>query len=223
MNTLFSNKEALKFGWLKTKSNLSFFALLSFTIFCVSLLFSEAGANSTNFLAISIFNIAQIVFGVLLGMGYIYVTLLVVRGESFDIKDIIKPAPQFWKYFGASLLYMLIVMVGLVLLIVPGVILMIRLGFYKYLIVDKKDISITQALRESMILTKGITWKLFLFTIVLGLINLLGFLCFVAGLLVTIPLSAIAFAYVYNKLIRRLEPVVEEKSTPSIAQSEVQN
>lgn len=114
-------------------------------------------------------------------------------------------------------------MVGLVLLIVPGVILMIRLGFYKYLIIDKKDISITQALRESMILTKGITWKLFLFTVVLGLVNLVGFICFVAGLLVTIPLSAIAFAYVYNKLIRRLEPVVEEKSTPSIAQSEVQN
>ena len=223
MNTLFSNKEALKFGWVKAKENLSFFALLSFTIFCVSLLFSEAASNSTSFISIAIFNIAQIIFSVILGMGYIYITILTVRGENFDVKDIAKPASQFWKYFGASLLYALIVLVGFVFLIVPGVILMIRLGFFKYLIIDKKDISIVQSMKESMILTKGVTWKLFLFTILLALVNLLGFLCFVAGLLVTIPLSAIAFAYVYDKLLRRLEPVVEEKSTPSVAQTEVQN
>lgn len=223
MNKLFSNKEALKFGWMKAKENLSFFALLSFAIFCGSLLFSEAASNSTSFISIAIFNIAQIIFSVILGMGYIYVTILTARGESFDVKDIVKPASQFWKYLGASLVYALIVVAGLVLLIVPGVILMIRLGFYKYLIVDKKDISIGQAMRESMIITKGVTWKLFLFTILLGLVNILGFLCFVAGLLVTIPLSAIAFAYVYDKLLRRLEPVIEEKSTPSIVQTEVQN
>ena len=83
MNTLFSNKESIKFGWMKAKENLSFFALLSFTIFCVSLLFSEAASNSTNSIAIIIFNIAQVVFGVLLGMGYIYITLLSVRGGIF--------------------------------------------------------------------------------------------------------------------------------------------
>ena len=100
---------------------------------------------------------------------------------------------------------------------------MIRLGFYKYLIIDKKDITIRQAMRESMLITKGVTWKLFLFTILIGLINLLGLLCFVVGLLVTVPLSAIAYAYVYDKLLRRLEPVVEEKNETPAVPLEVQN
>lgn len=204
----FKSKDAILFGWHSVKERISFFALISFVLMCVSLLFSNAATNTTSFFSSVIFDIAQVVFGTILGMGFIYISIRVVRKESYTINDLLTPAPVFWKYLGASIVYMFVVLFGLVLLIVPGLIWMARFSLYKYIIIDKNDITIRQAMRESAIVTKGVIGKLILFTLFIVLLNIAGFIFFVIGLIVTIPVSVIAFAYVYEKLMVRLEPVV---------------
>lgn len=64
---------------------------------------------------------------------------------------------------------------------------------------------IMDSLHESARMTRGIQWHLLLFVITLVFLNLLGALVFLVGLLVTVPISLIAFADVYLALKARLE------------------
>lgn len=206
----FSKKQALRFGWQKVREHLWFFVLLSLCFGAIVFLFNAAqqATESAAPAVASLFALVNTVFQMLMGMGYIYVVLQVVRGNQPKLEDIPKPFPSFWKYLGASILYGLIVLGGTLLLIVPGIIWAIRFGQYRYLIVDKPELTINQAFKESKLMTKGIVGQLILFSLLIFMVNILGALLLFVGLLVTIPLSAIALGYVYNTLLARLEPVV---------------
>jgi uncharacterized membrane protein len=86
------------------------------------------------------------------------------------------------------------------LLIVPGIIFFIMFQYYGYFIVDKK-MGPVEALKASAALTKGVRWKLFGFGLVIGLLNIGGALLLLLGLFVTIPVSQMAIAHVYRKLL----------------------
>ena len=78
--------------------------------------------------------------------------------------------------------------------------------FYKFLIVDKGDIGPIESLKESWKMTKGYAWNLFLFLILIALLNILGVILFGVGLFVTIPISLLSYAILYRKLHARLIP-----------------
>jgi uncharacterized membrane protein len=63
-----------------------------------------------------------------------------------------------------------------------------------------------EAMKESHRLTYGHKWKLLGFTLLLLLINLLGALALIVGLLVTIPVSTLAFVHAYRVLGGKVEP-----------------
>jgi uncharacterized membrane protein len=114
-------------------------------------------------------------------------------------KDLFYYKP-FVNYFLASILTGLIVIGGLFLLIVPGIIFGIRLKYACYLIIDK-NFKPMEAIKVSWKMTKGNTWNLFFFGILLGLINILGFLCLIVGLFITVPLTMLATTFVYRRLL----------------------
>jgi uncharacterized membrane protein len=64
-----------------------------------------------------------------------------------------------------------------------------------------KNLEPVEAVKTSWRMTKGNVWNLFFFGILLGLINILGFLCLIVGLFITVPLSMLATAFVYRKLL----------------------
>jgi len=88
---------------------------------------------------------------------------------------------------------------GTLLLIVPGIILGIKFMFFSYFIVDK-NAGIIESLEKSAELTKGSKTNIFLLALLLWLINAAGALCLGIGLIITMPLSMTAVAYVYRKL-----------------------
>jgi uncharacterized membrane protein len=116
----------------------------------------------------------------------------------------------FTKYLlFAKSIYSLIIFGGallliLVLLIVVGIILRIRFSFYTYFVIDKNSGPI-ESLRRSFIITKEAVWDLFVFSLMLIGINLLGALCLLIGLFATIPTTMIAKAFVYRKLLVKTE------------------
>ena len=112
----------------------------------------------------------------------------------------------FVNYIIASIATGVVVIVGLILLVIPGIYLAIRLQFYKFLIVDKGDIGPIESLKESWKMTKGYAWNLFLFLILIALLNILGVILFGVGLFVTIPISLLSYAILYRKLHARLIP-----------------
>jgi uncharacterized membrane protein len=126
--------------------------------------------------------------------------------ESADFKDLWHPS-GYLPYLGATVLMGVIVFIGFVLLIVPGLIAMTVLMFTKFVVVDRK-LGPIEALKESARITKGNRMTLFLFLLSLIVINLIGLLALLVGLLVTIPVSGLAMLYAYRTLGHKASEVV---------------
>jgi uncharacterized membrane protein len=104
------------------------------------------------------------------------------------------------SYVLASILFGLMLFVGLLLCIIPGIIVAIIFMFYGYLIVDNPTLGPTDALRKSQEITKGRLGELFVFGLALFGINLVGAILCGVGLLFTYGITAVAVAYAYRTL-----------------------
>lgn len=49
-------------------------------------------------------------------------------------------------------------------------------------------------------MTEGVKWKLLGFCIVMGLINIVGLVALVVGVLVSFPVTNLAYLHIYRKL-----------------------
>ena len=197
----FSISEAIGFGWQKVKENFLFFALLLLaTIIIPGLVsFLQALLNNDTWFYTMAFSVFSWIVSMIISMGVIRITLRLVDGKSYKIEDLFSVSNQLLQYILGSLLYGTLIFVGFLLLIVPGVIFAVKYQYVTYLIIDK-GLDIGEAFSKSSQMTQGHKFHLWIFSIVLGLVNILGFLSLIIGLFVTIPLSWIACAYVYRKL-----------------------
>lgn len=152
-------------------------------------------------------SIALWIVGIIIQIGLLKIGLLLSRDQKPGVLELFSNGSLFVKFILGSICYGLAVMVGLFLLIIPGIILMIMLGMYGYLIVDK-NMGPIESLKASRVLTKGARGQLFYFGALLFLLNLAGLLCLVVGLFLTIPASSIAMAYVYDQL-RKQDEIAE--------------
>lgn len=214
----FSKKEAIKFGWNTMKSNLGFFIILLIIYFLISFIPNEISEKlkGNPILSFIIF-IIGLILNIIVSLGIIKITLRFVSNEKGRFSDIFSQYSLFFKYILASIVYNLIVIVGLILLIIPGIILGIKYQFFVYFLVDKKTGPI-EALKKSSEITKGTKWNLFIFGILLGLINIAGFLCLFFGLFATIPTTMVAQAFIYRKLLSYIEkPSIPESSVPPLS------
>ena len=139
-------------------------------------------------------------------MGLIKIALRFCDKEKGEFAELFSCFPLFFKYLFGSILCMLIVLGGMILLIIPGIIWSIKFQFFTYFIIDK-GLGPIEALKRSSAITKGAKWDLFIFGLLLGLINLLGALCLLVGLFATIPTTIVAMAFVYRKLLAQTEIV----------------
>jgi len=202
MTAKFSMGEAIRFGWDVVKKNFVFLLLLMVIvalIYIFAQLLPSLFEESAPILAI-LFGLASWVITAVVHLGVLKISLLLVDNEKPAYAELFKHFNLFIKYAVASFLYGLIVLAGLILLIVPGIIWAIKFQFFGYFIVDKNS-KIIECLQKSSHITNGAKWSLFLFSLVMVLLNILGFFCLFIGLLVTIPITLIAYAYVYRKLV----------------------
>ncbi len=82
--------------------------------------------------------------------------------------------------------------------------LALRLSFVRFASID--GASVLKSLKESRTMTEGAFWRIAFFFIVIAVLNMLGAIT-VVGLLVTMPISAIAYAHLYQTLRGRVEDV----------------
>ena len=118
--------------------------------------------------------------------------------DTVELLSLWHPQP-FWKFLGATLLTGLAIIVGLLLLIVPGIIFMLMFMFVMFIVIDR-GLGPVEAMKESARITRGYKWQLLGFVLVLALINVLGMLALLVGLFVTIPVTSLAFAHAYRAL-----------------------
>lgn len=195
----FSKKEAIDFGFELAKKNLFFFVGIFLVILLISIVM---GALRLTLILGLVLLPVQVIIDLIVGAGLIYIALKFLDNKKPTYKDLFygNSIESIVNYFLTSFLVGLIVIGGLILLIIPGIYFAFRLKFASYLVIDKK-LDPVNAVKASWRMTKGNVWNLFFLGILLGFINLLGLLCLVIGLFITVPLSMLATAFVYRKLL----------------------
>lgn len=111
------------------------------------------------------------------------------------------------SYVIASLIFSVMLAVGLVLLIIPGLIVAVVFGLYGWALVDK-HLDPIESLRESSRLTAGHRGRLFLFLLAAIGLNILGLFALIIGVLVTSAVTLIAAGHIYRQLDGSLQPAV---------------
>ncbi len=197
----FVAKDAIKFGWQKTKEHFWFLLLVMAGSTVISgILKSMSHGNGDMGFA----GVISFLFQVVVSVGTIAIALKIVRGKEFGFSDFRVSFEVFWKYIVTSILLGLLVGAGMILLIIPGIYFAIRYGLATYLVVDK-HLGPLEAMKRSALITGGNKWKLFEFLLIVIGVNILGALALLVGLVVSIPTTFIAGVWVYNELLKKSE------------------
>jgi uncharacterized membrane protein len=121
--------------------------------------------------------------------------------DTVELSQLWHPHP-FWKFVGASILVGLVIVVGFILLIVPGIIFALMYMFTTFIVIDRR-LGPIDAMKESNSITRGHKWPLLGFVCILALINIAGAIALLVGLLVAIPVTSLAFTHAYRVLQAR--------------------
>ncbi len=181
-----SIRTALKEGWQLFMKRPWYLLGLSIA---VGLLFVVTASNNALATALS-----YIVFG-----GYIAILLKFSNGESISFDDLFITDKR-WIYLAfLALIKMVLIGLGLLCFIIPGIYLAVRWMFADLLVIDK-GLRPLEALKASSALTEGYRWKLFFFSLVAGLLVLLGLVFFIIGAVAAGIVIQFATIHIYKAL-----------------------
>ncbi|AAM71975.1 MAG TPA: hypothetical protein DEB17_02670 [Chlorobaculum sp.] len=178
-------------GWEMFKGNIGEFIGFTLICFAASIVSSKMAAfGSLLFSAIA----------APLYAGYTIAAFRIMTGQELQFSDFFKGFNYFLPLFLAGLASGILVAVGLVLLILPGIYLAIGYMLATFLIIDH-GMEFWQAMETSRkIITKN-WFAFFVFAVVLFLVNVLGALALGVGLLVSAPVTACATAIAYKEIV----------------------
>lgn len=147
--------------------------------------------------------VAIVIVEITLELGATNVFLKLRDKRPAEFADVFNIFPRVPVFFAAVLIAAAAMLLGFILLIIPGIIVAVRLKFIPYLLLDE-DIGPIDAVQRSWKLTRGFTLDLFLFDLLLAGINLLGVLALGVGVFVSVPVTGIALADMY-RFLREIE------------------
>lgn len=188
-------------SWEIFKKNWKLLGVIALVVFAINVVGNSITTNLRNNAPGlgSLFSLGITILSIFISMGWINVLLKVVRTGSATYQDMYNLQDKFWNYLLGTLYSGLIVMLGFLLLIVPGIIWSIKYMFVPYVIVDK-NLTATKALEASANMTNGIKWKLFSYWLGFVLLNILGAVLAGVGLIITVPLTTISAVLIYESL-----------------------
>ncbi|MFC1967309.1 hypothetical protein ACFLV2_01515 [Chloroflexota bacterium] len=151
--------------------------------------------------ASAIFGVIGLAYGILINgpidYGVSFAYLKASRGDKLEIKDVFAGFNNYWNAVLASLLVFVIVGLGLIVLIIPGIIFACKLVFTPYLVVDRK-MEVIEAIKESWRMTGGHAWKVFFIYLLAIPIGIAGLICFGVGVIISIMWVSLTLASLYH-------------------------
>ncbi len=181
----------LREGWEIFRSRAGEFVAYSLIVALVTVVLSGKGG---------ILSLAVSLVTAPLYAGYFVYVFMIFEGREVRFGDFFKGFNYFLPLLLAGFVAGFLVFLGLLLLVIPGVYLAVGYFFVTMLIVDY-GMDFWQAMETSrQIVTKN-WFSVFVLTLVLFALNLLGGLLLFVGLLVTVPLSFCAAAIAYRDIV----------------------
>ena len=201
----FTVGEALSQGWRLTKTHLPFLIGYFLIMLAITAFFSTINYKYDSALA----HLLGSIIGVFVQMGFYKSALMITDGIKPNFDQLYANWHLFIYWLVAYFLFGALFFLGMILFIIPALYVLARYGLFPYFIVDK-GMGPLEALKAAGQASEGKRWQLFLLYIAAFGVNFLGALLFGIGLLFTIPLTMLAFAYVYRK-ITSSEQLMTEK------------
>lgn len=134
-----------------------------------------------------------------IAMGLMMIALKHSVGASIQVGEIFKHFNKTLPLLFTYILMIITLMIGLLLLVIPGIYLMIGYMMAMMLVVEK-DMGPWEALNTSRKAIGKKWFNMFGFLIVSMLVIMIGGLALLVGLVWTLPLAALAFAIVYRDM-----------------------
>lgn len=139
------------------------------------------------------------IIDVFLTLGLTRVGLNLVSGKPAELGMLFGESSKLVNGVIAYFLFSFMVVIGLLLLVVPGIYLALRFGQFQTAIVDK-NLGAIDALKYSSRITEGNKWNLFGLYIIFFLIVLGGALALGVGLIVALPITCLGQFVAYRWL-----------------------
>jgi uncharacterized membrane protein len=205
------------FGWSRMKKLFLDLFLIT-VIFAVVLIplgmiTSLDGENTPGGVLLKMFSFGYLILLFFpIDYGAAWVFLKAVRNEKFDVQDMFSVFENYVNVILAQLLVWAIVGIGLVVFVVPGIVLLCRLAFVRYLVMDRK-MEPVDAVKESWRMTRPHAIQIFFVGLLAIPVLTAGAICFVVGLIPALMWVRCAFASMYYAASEL------EKSRPQTAES----
>jgi len=147
--------------------------------------------------------------------------LKAVRGGDPKVKDIFVFQEIYLNVVLAAALTGVLIVIGTIFLIVPGIIIACKLAFVPYLVVDRR-MDAVEAIKKSWRMTRGYAGTIFLIGLLAIPIFILGLICFLVGIIVSAMWVHSAMAYLYNeaKLIEEQQNIPSNPDTGPVDSGE---
>ncbi len=201
----FSATDAIGYGWKGFTANLGPLVLIGLVLILASGLSNWLSQGFDSWLLTLIGSILSLFISLVIGLGLIRAALAILDGGRPSVEQLVS-TKDIGPYIIASLLVALIVTVGLILCVIPGLIAGFLLQFYGYAILDRKTDSVTTApessptgaIRASFEVVAANIGPLIVLALLCFVVNVAGALLCGVGLLVSVPVTAIAVAYAWR-------------------------
>ncbi|HOZ03130.1 MAG TPA: hypothetical protein PKX78_01395 [Candidatus Woesebacteria bacterium] len=151
------------------------------------------------------FEVIFVVVQAFISAGLVFSVLKMIRNQDFGWTDLFSQANRFLVYLYAAIKLSIMIVVGLILLIIPGLYISLKYWPVMYLIIDRNDLEVKEAFKLSAQMTEGIKWQILAVELVIGALNVGAAMLFWVGLIITIPMSYLAGAILYDKLLVRIK------------------
>ena len=204
--------DAYNHGWKTIWKYFLELFLIGLLLFIISIpvnAFSFLIDDYSNWAGIVVFVFISIAYGVLvlgpLQFGMYYCYLKAARGENLQVGDLFAIKENYINIMLAALLTNIIIGIGVMMLIIPGIIFACKLAFVPYLVIDKKMDAI-KALQTSWKMTDGYAMNIFVMGLLAIFIAIGGFIAFVVGVIVAAMWIYASFASLYYSVESRQVP-----------------
>jgi len=144
----------------------------------------------------------QFIIGGAIAVGVWRAVLGMIDGRPPQVGMMFEGFDRFGDAFLAYLVQFILIALGFICLIVPGIILSIMWAF-TFGVIAETPLGFWDAMRRSAVLTEGYRWRLFLLALACIPVLFLGLLAACVGVLVAFPVCLTAFGLAYRFLQAR--------------------
>ena len=205
--TVLSVGEAIRYGWARFKANpWTWVCAIIIAAVIQSVLNSLFGNRSTfrvDTFGQSFWTISWIIGSIVTTVVGYLINAALVRGALDEVDGRRPSLGAFFRFTNvgnvilASILVGVMVAIGLILFVIPGVIVVFLSWWTLQFVIDRHDSAI-EGIRDSFRAISSQAGTVFLLALALIGINILGAIPLGLGLLITIPLTIIASTYAYR-------------------------